>query len=59
MKDIVDDIKIFMEAQQTAEQHGEQAFTCPLCGATAIWGRSTYNNHLHCCCRGCGFTMME
>ena len=59
MNDIIDDIKVFMEAQQTAEKHGKQEFACPLCGATAIWGRSSNNNHLHCGCRGCGFTMME
>lgn len=59
MNDMAKDIKLFMDAQKKAEEHGEQEFTCPLCGSTAVWGRAPDNNHLHCGCRGCGFTMME
>lgn len=57
--DFVVKITEFMQAQQKAEERGEYEFICPLCGATAIWGRSTYNNHLHCGCTGCGMRMME
>lgn len=53
------DIKAFTDALKKAEEHGGQEFTCPLCGATAVWGRAPGNNHLHCGCRGCGFTIME
>ena len=57
--DIIDEIVAFLKARQEAEEQGKQEFTCPLCGATARWGRSSYNNHLHCSCQGCGFRMME
>lgn len=57
--DFIVKITEFMQSQQKAEERGEYEFICPLCGATAIWGRSTYNNHLHCGCTGCGMRMME
>lgn len=59
MADILEQLKAFMEAQQQAEQEGQQEFTCPLCGGSAEWGRARGNNHLHCACGGCGFRMME
>ena len=49
----------FMKAQQEAEQAGNNEFTCPLCGGKAWWSRSSYNNHLHAGCHGCGMRMME
>lgn len=52
-------IVLFMKAQMEAEKKGEEEFVCPLCGGEAWWGRSSYNNHLHCGCRKCGFKMME
>lgn len=55
----MDSIAKFMKAQQEAEKNGEEKFTCPLCGGEALWGRSSYNNHLHCACKGCGIRMME
>lgn len=57
--DFIVKITEIMQAQQKAEERGEYEFICPLCGATAIWGRSTYNNHLHCGCTVCGMRMME
>ena len=54
-----DKIALFMNAQQKAEIEGRNTFTCPMCGGEAVWGRSSYNNHLHCGCKGCGFRMME
>lgn len=59
MEDIIKNLNEFMKSQQQAEKEGQHEFTCPLCGATARWDRSTYNNHLHCHCFGCGFGMME
>lgn len=59
MDDFIEKLKAFMEAQQAAEEEGRQEFTCPLCGEKAMWGRSPYNNHLHCSCKGCGIRMME
>ena len=56
---MIEKIKAFMNAQSEAEKDGREEFTCPLCGGTAIWGRAKVNNHLHCCCKGCGFRMME
>ena len=55
----MEDIISFLQAQQAAEEAGEVEFTCPICGAVAVWARSEYNNHLHCGCIGCGFLMME
>ena len=52
-------IVLFMKAQMEAEKKGKEEFACPLCGGDAWWGRSSYNNHLHCGCRKCGFKMME
>lgn len=57
--DAYEEIITFIKAQQKAEQEGRYEFTCPLCGATAKWGRTPYNNHLYCGCQGCGFKMME
>lgn len=57
--DFIIQLTTFMKAQQEAEEAGETEFTCPLCGAKAMWGRSPYNNHLHCGCKGCGIRMME
>lgn len=59
MPEIINEIKAFMEAQQKAEDEGEHEFTCPLCGGDAKWVRAPRNNHLHCHCGGCGFSMME
>lgn len=56
---IMDSIFTFMKAQQEAEEAGQHEFTCPLCGTTAVWVRSPYNNHLSCGCKGCGFRLME
>ena len=55
----MDEIISFMQAQQEAEEAGKHEFTCPICGGVAVWGRSEYNNHLHCGCKGCGFRMVE
>jgi len=55
----MDDIFDFLKAQTEAEEKGEKEFVCPLCGGKAWWGRSSYNNHLHCGCKKCGFKMME
>lgn len=55
----MDDIKKFLTAQQEAEEKGEESFVCPICGGSAWWGRSDYNNHLHCACEGCGIVIME
>ena len=52
-------VVLFMKAQMEAEQKGEDEFVCPLCGGDAWLGRSSYNNHLRCGCRKCGFKMME
>ena len=57
--EIIEKLNQFMKAQNKAEAKGESEFVCPLCGGAALWGRSTYNNHLHCGCRKCGFKMME
>ena len=56
---MLDKIIAFMQAQQEAEKEGREEFTCPLCGGTANWGRARVNNHLHCGCKGCGFSMVE
>ena len=48
-----------MYAQQKAERDGRNEFECPLCGETAWWSRSEWNNHLRCWCTGCGFQIME
>lgn len=58
-RDFIKVINDFMRAQGKAEKNGEHEFACPLCGGEAWWSRSTYNNHLHCGCRKCGFKMME
>lgn len=55
----MDDIVKFIKAQQEAEERGEEDFVCPICGGAAWWGRSDYNNHLHCGCEGCGIRMIE
>lgn len=57
--DFLRSVEDFCAAQHYAEKTGEHSFVCPLCGGEAWWGRSTYNNHLHCGCKKCGFTMME
>ena len=57
--EIIDKLIAFMQAQQEAEKEGLEEFTCPLCGGTAEWGRARVNNHLHCGCKGCGFSMVE
>lgn len=49
----------FIKAQQEAEEIGEEEFVCPICGGHAWWGRSSYNNHLHCGCEGCGIMVVE
>ena len=54
-----DSIAKFMKAQQEAEKNGEEKFTCPLCGGEALWGRSSYNNHLHCGCEKCNILIMQ
>lgn len=59
MKQTIEELIKFMKAQQEAEERGEQEFTCPICGAVASWGRAKSNNHLHCGCNGCGFSMIE
>ncbi len=59
MTDIYEQIKAFMQARDEAEKANKEEFKCPLCGGDAWWGRSSYNNHLHCGCRKCGFRMME
>lgn len=56
---MMDDIKKFFVAQQEAEEKGEESFACPICGGSAWWGRSDYNNHLHCGCEGCGIKVVE
>lgn len=56
---VVHDVSKFLKAQQKAEEAGEKQFKCPLCGGDAWWERSSYNRHLHCGCKGCGFLMME
>lgn len=48
-----------LKAQEKAEKAGQFEFICPLCKGTVTWNRSTYNNHLHIYCSGCGFKMME
>lgn len=53
------DMMSFGTAQQKAEQEGRSEFECPLCGGRAWWSTSSYNNHLHCGCKQCGFKMME
>ena len=58
-KHIDADLFKFMKAQGEAEKWKEAYFTCPLCGGTAVWGRSRENNHLHAICRGCGFKVIE
>lgn len=55
----MDGIAKFMKAQQEAEKNGEEEFTCPLCGGEAWWGRSSYNNHLHCGCKKCDVMIMQ
>lgn len=59
MDEMIVAVNKFMAAQDKAEKNGFKAFTCPLCSGDAWWVRSTYNNHLHCGCRKCGFKMME
>lgn len=54
-----DVMKTFTDAQRQAEKAGEEQFVCPLCGGEAWWGRSSYNNHLHCGCHGCGYLIMQ
>jgi len=50
----------FLKAIEEAEQRGEHAFTCPICGGKAEWFRAVdYNNHLHSHCCGCSFTLVE
>ena len=56
---LLEDMAVFSSAQQAAERRGEEAFTCPLCGGTAWWGRSKTNGHLHCGCNDCHFKLME
>ena len=58
-RSLYEEISAFMQAQDEAEKANKQEFQCPLCGGVAVWGRSSYNNHLHCVCKGCGFRMME
>ena len=55
----MDKIIVFMKARQAAEEHWKTEFVCPICGGNAWWGRSTYNNHLHCGCEKCEIIMME
>ena len=59
MEDFIEQLTAFMEAQQEAEEEGQEEFICPLCGGPAMWSRSPHNNHLWCKCRGCGMLMME
>ena len=59
MDKVLDAVQKFYEAQRKAEEIGQEEFTCPLCGGTAWWGRSTINNHLHCGCDGCDFRVIQ
>ena len=49
----------FLNAQEEAEKKGDNEFICPICGGTAKWTRSSYNNHLHAHCCDCGFLVMQ
>lgn len=55
----MDNLSKFIKAQQEAEKNGEEEFTCPFCGGKAWWGRSSYNNHLHCGCQNCETLIMQ
>lgn len=59
MEDYKDAVMQFVEAQQTAEKKKEHDFKCPLCGGSAHWERSAYNNHLCTSCDDCHFIIME
>lgn len=59
MADVFEMLAAYEDAQQQAEEKGEQYFTCPLCGGTAFWSRASGNDHLHSACKGCGFRMLE
>lgn len=43
-----------LTAQAQAEERGEEAFPCPVCGGEAYWGRRTENGRLLCGCKKCG-----
>lgn len=55
----MDEIFVFLEAMQEAEEQGEHEFMCPLCGGDAWWKRSNYNGHFHAGCDKCGMLVME
>lgn len=53
------DILAMLEAWQSAENRGDQTFTCPLCGGLVEWRRVPYNGHLRIFCNKCKMQLLQ
>ena len=49
----------FMSAVFKATNAGKDEFICPICGATARCGKSSYNGHCYAECKKCRTRLMQ